>query len=297
MKKIKLPNVNKPHFLRFTVPVIDVLKEMGGSGSSSEVQETIIEKYEIPTAELDAVNKNGGSKIKNQIAWVRFYLAKAGIIDSSERGVWALTEKGMKSDLNPDSVYSLFREIHKQWGGNRTGSKTEFEEEETEESTPEIVIEKKSNYREDLLEMLQDKLTPNGFERLSQRLLRESGFTRVEVTGKKSDGGIDGIGILEINPLLSFKVLFQCKRYKGVVVPSEIRDFRGAMAGRADKGLFLTTGAFTQEAKKEAIRDGAAPIELIDGAKLIEMFERLKLGLRPKTTFEIDESFFDDYMK
>jgi restriction system protein len=297
MKKMKLPNVKKPHFLRFTIPVIDVLKEMGGSGSSSEVQETIIERYDIPLVELDAVNKNGGSKIKNQIAWVRFYLSKAGIIDSSERGVWALTEKGMKVELNPDNVYTLFKEIHKQWGGNRTENKNDFEEEEIEDSSPESVIEKKINYREDLLEILQEKLTPNGFERLSQRLLRESGFTRVEVTGKKSDGGIDGIGILEINPLLSFKVLFQCKRYKGAVGPSEIRDFRGAMAGRADKGLFLTTGGFTQEAKKEAIRDGAAPIELIDGSKLIEMFERLKLGLRPKITFEIDETFFDDYMR
>ena len=148
-----------------------------------------------------------------------------------------------------------------------------------------------------MLEILQLKISPNGFERLSQRLLRESGFTKVEVTGKKSDGGIDGIGILEINPLLSFKVLFQCKRYKGAVTPSEVRDFRGAMQGRADKGLFLTTGSFTQEARKEAIRDGADPIELIDGNKLIEMFERLKLGLRPKTTFELDINFFDDYME
>ena len=138
-------------------------------------------------------------------------------------------------------------------------------------------------------------LPPAGFERFCQRLLRESGFQQVTVTGQSGDGGIDGIGILQVNALVSFKVLFQCKRYRGAVGPGHVRDFRGAMMGRADKGIILTTGSFTADARKEAVRDGVPPIELVDVDKLVEMLEQLELGLKPRRTFEIDASFFKDF--
>lgn len=144
------------------------------------------------------------------------------------------------------------------------------------------------------LKLLLD-LPPAGFERLCQRLLRESGFVQVVVTGRSGDGGIDGHGTLEVNPLVSFKVLFQCKRYVKSVSPSQVRDFRGAMQGRTDKGIILTTGSFTAEARREAARDGVPPIELVDGSKLMEMFEKLELGLKTVTSFEIDDSFFADF--
>ena len=140
-------------------------------------------------------------------------------------------------------------------------------------------------------------LPPDGFERLCQRVLRESGFQEVTVTGKTGDGGIDGIGVLQVNPFVSFNVLFQCKRYQGSVTPSQVRDFRGAMAGRADKGIMMTTGTFTVEAKKEARRDGAAPIELVAGEDLVKLFEDLELGLVPRRTFEIDRKFFDEFSR
>jgi restriction system protein len=138
-------------------------------------------------------------------------------------------------------------------------------------------------------------LSPNGFERLCQRLLREAGFENLIVTGRSGDGGLDGIGLLQVNPFVSFKILFQCKRYTGTVNPSQIRDFRGAMAGRADKGIILTTGAFTPAAQDEAVRDGASPIELVDGEKLLDMFERFELGLKPKRTYEVDQDFFKPF--
>jgi restriction system protein len=150
------------------------------------------------------------------------------------------------------------------------------------------------DYREEVLDTLLS-LPPVGFERLSQRLLRESGFTQVTVTGQSGDGGIDGFGTLQVNPLVSFKVLFQCKRYTKSVAPSQVRDFRGAMSGRADKGIIITTGTFTAEAKREATRDGAPPIELIDGEKLIDMLEQLELGLKAVTTFEVEHSFFNEF--
>jgi restriction system protein len=153
-----------------------------------------------------------------------------------------------------------------------------------------------SDYRTNLLNLIKS-LPPSGFERLSQRLLRESGFQKVEVTGRAGDGGIDGVGILQVTPFVSFNILFQCKRYQGAVTPSQIRDFRGAMVGRADKGIIITTGTFTLEAKKEARRDGAPPIELVDGDTLVQMFEKLQLGLLPRTTYDVDEKFFDDFKK
>lgn len=138
-------------------------------------------------------------------------------------------------------------------------------------------------------------MPPAGFERLSQRLLREAGFTQVIVTGQSGDGGIDGFGTLQVNPLVSFKVLFQCKRYAKSVPPSQVRDFRGAMSGRADKGIIITTGSFTAEARREATRDGAPPIELIDGEKLLDMLEKLELGLKAVTTYEVEHAFFNEF--
>jgi restriction system protein len=124
------------------------------------------------------------------------------------------------------------------------------------------------------------------FERLAQRILRESGFVKVEVKGKSGDGGIDGIGVLRVN-LLSFQVFFQCKRYKDSVSAGAIRDFRGAMVGRTDKGLFITTGRFTPDAKKEATRDGAPPIDLIDGEQLCEILKTLRLGVKSEMVEQV----------
>jgi restriction system protein len=158
-----------------------------------------------------------------------------------------------------------------------------------------VVVENDAyDYRAQIIKLLL-ALPASGFERLSQRLLREAGFTQVVVTGSSGDGGIDGYGTLQVNPLVSFKVLFQCKRYSKSVSPSQVRDFRGAMAGRADKGIIITTGTFTAEARREASRDGVAAIEFIDGEKLIEMLEELELGLTPVKAFEVDEVFFREF--
>lgn len=152
------------------------------------------------------------------------------------------------------------------------------------------------DYRMELLNTIRN-LSPSGFERLCQRLLRESGFRQVDVTGRSGDGGIDGKGLLQINPLLSMQVVFQSKRYQAntPVTVSQIRDLRGAMAGRTDKGIFITTSTFTADARKEALREGVPPIELVDAQKLVTMFEELELGLVPKKSYEIDRQFFEEF--
>ncbi|MFQ9984720.1 MAG: restriction endonuclease, partial [Lachnospiraceae bacterium] len=147
------------------------------------------------------------------------------------------------------------------------------------------------SWREKLKNVLLN-LSPDAFERLTQRLLRESGFTHVKVTGKTGDGGIDGMGIVKLNGIVSFHMLFQCKRYTGSVSAGEIRDFRGAMQGRADKGLFITTGKFSTSAVEEANRPGAAPIDLVDGDELVEKLRELQLGIAPVNDYVIDEGWF-----
>jgi len=280
-------------FLRFCAPIVDVLRSLGGSGLPAEVTDLVIEKLNIPEKEQEVTNKNGGSRIRNQIAWARFYLVKAGLLSSSQRGVWGLTEKGRDFTLDDVSTRKICREVQQMFNSEKKARKVAKPEAEIDDSNVGSV-DSTSDYKADLLSTLQT-LPPEGFERICQRLLRESGFQQVAVTGKSGDGGIDGHGILQINPLVSFKVLFQCKRYQGAVAVSAVRDFRGALQGRADKGIILTTGTFTTDAKKESIRDGATPIELVDGEKLVEMFEELCLGLQPKKDYELIPVFFDEY--
>lgn len=283
-----------PKFIRFFNPILKVLNELGGSGNSGEVKDLVIERMNIPEAELEEKLKSGASRVKNQIAWARIYLVKSGVLDdSSKRGIWSLTPKGAETDLSFEDSLKLFKEVHSKFISKDKKSVKEnkiIEEDDIEES-----ITEEEELSDDLLTILQS-LSPNGFERICQRILRESGFKKVVVTGKSGDGGIDGEGILEINPLISFKVLFQAKRYQGTVGASTIRDFRGAMQGRADKGIIITTGRFSQEAKKEAIRDGAPPVELVDGEALVNLFEKNELGLKPKIVYKIDKDFFKDFM-
>lgn len=278
----------QPQFMRFFIPIVEALKELGGSGNASEIIDLAIEKMNISEDEQEETLKNGESKIRNQAQWARFYLSKGGYLSSSQRGVWALTEKGLNEALTKEKAENiiklerkLYRELKKK---NNNSPIIQIEDEVDIDEEKEI----------GLLEILQ-QLPPEGFERVCQRLLREAGFQEVRVTGKTGDGGIDGFGILEVNPLVSFNVLFQCKRYVGSVSASQIRDFRGAMLGRADKGIIITTGTFTSDAKKEARRDGAPPIEMVDGEKLVAMFQKLELGVIPKTVYEVDENFFKEF--
>lgn len=287
-------NIRGPQFVQYFQPVIDALVELGGSGQPSEVKELIAEKLNITEDEQGEQIPSGESRFSSKVSWARFYLAKADLIDSSTRGVWSLTEKGRNAKLSNEEALQLFQNIHQQFSAERKKQKEKPNTTSESKNASDELPDEDNDHRTILLEKLMS-LPADGFERLCQRLLRESGFESVTVTGKSGDGGLDGIGILQVNAFVSFKVLFQCKRYSGSVSPSQVRDFRGAMMGRADKGIILTTGTFTSEAKKEAVRDGVPPIELVDGGKLLDMFETLELGLKPKKAYDIDEKFFDDF--
>ncbi|MBD2515965.1 restriction endonuclease [Nostoc sp. FACHB-973] len=290
--------MNGPKFVRFFSPIIEALKELGGSGRPSEVRDFIAKRLNISEEERTELLEGGAPRFDNQVAWARFYLVKAGLIDSSKRGVWSLNDNGRAVEfLSLYDALFIFKKVHSEFQSDRDSTEELSQDDEiVEESIApnNTTVSDDSSYRKKLLEILIS-LPPEGFERLCQRLLRESGFEKVTVTGRSGDGGIDGHGILQVNPFLSFKVLFQCKRYTGSVSSPQVRDFRGAMMGRADKGIIITTGTFTPDAQKEAIRDGVPPLELVHGEKLLDMFENLELGLIPRKTFDVDIHFFKEF--
>jgi restriction system protein len=279
-------------FVRYFGPVLDALRKLGGSGKAEEVVEQVALDMKIPDDVQNELMSSGGLRFRNQVHWARFYLVREGLIDSSRRGVWSLTERGRETTYTHQQAHQVFLRWVKIFQQQR--SEKVQQTEPLAEKVAEATGSPSKDYRTEAIDLLLS-MPPSAFERLSQRVLREAGFTQVVVTGSSGDGGIDGHGTLQINPLVSFKVLFQCKRYAKSVSPSQVRDFRGAMAGRADKGIIITTGSFTAEAKREASRDGVPPIELIDGEKLIDMLESLELGLKPVTTFEVDHAFFGEF--
>jgi len=282
-------------FLRWFGPLLDALRALGGSGTPTEATDKVAAICKVPESKQNELMKSGQPRFKNQVAWARFFMKREGLLDSSTAGVWSLTKKGQTTQL----TYSQAQDIFRKWVKIDTAARKQKQKdhrEDVSDSPDEVDLSIAADYRDRLIELIK-KLPFKEFERLCQRLLREAGFQEVTVTGRTGDNGIDGHGILELNAFVTFKVLFQCKRYKGSVGAGEVRDFRGAMEGRADKGIILTTGIFTQEAKREARRDGTRPIELVDGDKLVDMFEKLELGLKPKTVYEVDDSFFEEFRK
>lgn len=298
------PTQIRTRFARYLNPVLAALRELGGSARPGEGYDWVARYLDVSETERAIQNKRGVSRFENDVAWARFYLVRAGLLDSSKWGVWSLTERGRTAgDLTDDQLQELMREVQSQAAALRMPafrlpSTEEIEEQNQEEgAAPEEGVEPigaSGSYKERVLELMR-QLPPSGFERLCQRILREAGFQQVKVTGRSGDGGIDGVGVLQINPFVSFKVLFQSKRYIGAVSAAQVRDFRGAMMGRADKGLIITTGSFTADAQTEAVRDGVPPIELVDGSGLVALLEQLELGLKPRRTYDVDLALFEEF--
>lgn len=284
-----------PSYDELIVPTVKALIQLGGSGAVEEINTAVYEVAGIKDDILQVPHGDEGTirEIDYRLAWSRTYLKKFGLLENSSRGIWALSRADIDiNKLDNKQIVKTVREQNKAIHPkiDRVKTETDLIEQETTEE-----VDNTEEWKEKLLHILYS-ITPAAFERLAQRILRESGFFQVEVTGKAGDGGIDGKGIVRVSGLLSFHVIFQCKRYRGSVTPSQIVDFRGAMQGRADKGLVITTGSFTREAIKEATRDGAPPIDLIDGELLCDKLRELKLGVdtRLTETINIKTEWFDN---
>ena len=268
-------------------PTLKALESSGGSASIQELLSRVAADMSLPDEILDVLHNDGPrTEVFYRAAWARTYLKMVDAIHNTARGVWTITDRGR--DLrSADQIRKLVRSALADRQKNKKTSDVATLDPET------VDVDDDQDWEDALLDILRS-IAPAAFERLCQRILRESGFTRVEVMGRSGDGGIDGAGVLRVN-LISFHVRFQCKRYVGSVGAPEIRNFRGAMVGRADKGLFITTGTFTKEAQREAVRDGAPAIDLIDGSDLCVLLKNLELGVTTKTVQEItpEPEFFE----
>ena len=261
-------------------PLLQALRELGGSGTIDEIAERVITILEVPE-EIVSVqhdpDNSSQTELEYRLAWARTYLKNFGMLERSGRGVWAISaDKQAVERVDPTEVNRHTHSLSKSrdvGSPSANGDATVVAETQNPESPD-------AAWRQALHRVLTTVLEPAAFERLTMRLLRESGFVHAEVTGRSGDGGIDGKGIARMAGVLSFHVVFQCKRYQGAVSSAQVRDFRGAMVGRADKGLLITTGRFTRDAVVEATREGAPPIDLIDGDRLADMLKLLKLGIR-----------------
>jgi restriction system protein len=278
-------NSQMPKYHELMNPLLKALHELGGSGSIEEISQKVSELSDLPEDILNIPHnpeKSSQTEIEYRLAWARTYLKKYGMLENSDRGIWLIVpdKRDIKS-VDPQLVVKTVRDEHK-----RQKEATEKDTQSGEDTEIEIPDEAES-WRSILHHVLIHEMSPDAFERLTKRILRESGFVQVEVTGRSGDGGIDGKGIMRLSGLLSFHVIFQCKKYKGTVSASDIRDFRGAMIGRADKGLFITTGTFTRDAIKEATRDGAPPIDLVDGDQLADKLKELGLGIKKEMVEKI----------
>lgn len=264
-------NMAVPKYDELFNPTLTALHELGGSGRNEEIEQRVAENLKLTDNEVNEIHIGNRTKLGYRSAWARNYLKRYGLIENSQRGVWSLTQAGLKTQkVNKNEVNRAVKQLAKNSLQEPSDILEEIEELE---------------WQEELLETLK-KIEPAAFERLCQRLLRESGFTEVTVEGRSGDGGIDGRGIYRMGGLISFRVIFQAKRYSGSVSSQQIREFKGTMSGRAEKGIFITTGTFTRDAKSEAVRDGSVPLDLVDGRALADLLKNLQLGIK----VEIEEA-------
>ena len=268
--------------------VLAVIKKLGGSATRQEIDEGVAEYMNLSDEQIDQLHSESGTrtKLNYNLAWSRTYLKTYGLLENSGRGVWLLTPKGYSiQKVDKKRVKAHLRAKHQ----------LDKNEDVVSDSQIESKLDTERSWRSELIKVILE-MPPGDFERLCQLILRKSGFVEVEVLGRPNDGGIDGKGSMQLSGLLKFQCYFQCKRWQSSVGAKEIRDFRGAMAGRSDKGLFITTSSFTKSAQEEADRDGVATIELIDGEAVLDKMKELGLGLEKITTYRVDRGWFEEFM-
>ncbi len=281
-----------PRYADLLWPTMEAMKSLGGSGSISEILEQVLSDLKLPDSILEIPPESFGyrSKFESNLAWSRTYLKKAGMIDISSRGVWIITETGWGIHTE-EEIRELVKRCRKEEREQRKNARSRRAENEDDDTSNDL------SWAETLLDIIRNELNGEAFEHFCKRVLREAGFTKVKVTKRGPDGGIDGAGVLLINDVLSFRILFQCKKYSGSVSASKIRDFQGAMVGLADKGLFITTGTFTKEAEQAAVRPGSPAIDLIDGINFCNLLKKFGIGVATESqeVVKLQREFFREF--
>ena len=277
----KISKKKCPGYQFFIKPTIDALYQLGGSGANSEIYKKVIKNTNLSEDVIDEMHSFTMTEVEYKLMWARTYLKNYGAVENSKQGVWVLTAKGAAlAKLADLDVKEIVRFTNNKNGATKNNG--------SESDTP----TEPKGWREQITDILLS-MSPYASEKLAQRLLRECGFSDVEVTKKSGDGGIDGTGKLRINGIFSFNVAFRCKRYKGGVGAPEIRDFRGSLSTNIEKGVLITTGSFTRAALAEASSEGKRLIDLMDGEELLNKLAEYGIGLNEVKSYEVDMDFFN----
>jgi restriction system protein len=291
---------NRTEFVKWFGPILDALRELGGAAKPKEITKFIGEKHNLSDDVLSArYEKSGALKFQNQLAWARQYLVWEELLEASKHGVWTLSKKGWDTTLTEKEGYDVFlkwvktfQDLREEKSAGTLDNQVDQISKIQEEYEPDS---SNTNLKPSLIEILQ-KISPTGFEHVCGRLLREYDFENIEITQRSHDGGIDGYANLKLNPFVNLSVFFQCKRYYGTVPTKDVQAFIGVMETNkrsVEKGLLITTGSFAKAAVE--IEKANIKLELIDGEKLVEMFEKIGLGVTSKVVFEPDLNFFEQY--
>ncbi|HQW81004.1 MAG: restriction endonuclease [Rhodanobacteraceae bacterium] len=276
-------------FVQWMPPLLDALRALGGEAKPREVCDWIAGHLNVPTSKLDETTSNKQLRFNNQVAWARQYLVWEGLLDGSRRGIWVLTATGWKHQLSAEQARELFLRWVKIHAETRRQSAEVGEPKSSEETI--VAVPDEEAFEDVLLATLRG-LPARGFELACVQLLRRCGLESVEATQQSRDFGIDGFGTLRLNPVVTVRVAFQAKRYKDVVGREVVAQFRNDISGIAEKGVIITTGRFTKDARTEATKPGRDPIELIDGEQLVTLFVEKELGVKPRTVHDVDGEFF-----
>ena len=275
----------------FDIPIIRVLRKMGGEGRRSEVISRVAQDQECTEDDMGKTTPSGRSTIALDIEWARWFLARNGYLlptRQSGRGIWALSEMGRSVDLESIAPGDIIRHGSRPQSGAGAPILPELEE----GAEPEELLDE-DKCREELLARLR-KLPSRQFEFVCKNLLEEMGFIDVGVTPQASDGGFDGVGYLKISPLVKTKVIFECKRYQAgnSVNVDTVRGLQAAIEsqGKGEKGVIITTSDFTIPARQEA-ESGKTAIELINGDDLADLFVEYELGVK----YTVDDTWFRQF--
>lgn len=290
----KKKKIKSPTQLELIEPTFKALHELGGSANINEIRDKVIEMLHLSDEVVDEQHYGNASQqteLEYQLAWARTRLKTYGAIINSKRGVWMITPAFADREIVTREEITEFIKKTKLTGKTESEA-TEIVNDDDPTNDNIGIPEELEPWRVELAETLHN-MDPFAFERLSMLLLRECGFSQVSVTKKTSDGGIDGTGKLRINGIFSFNVAFQCKRFIGSVSAGDIRDFRGSLTTDIEKGVLITTGTFTKAAREEASNAGKQQIDLIDGEEFINKLIEYGLGVKEKTIYEVDKTFFE----
>ena len=256
-------------------PLLQEIEAAGGQGRPSELYDKVARHFpQLTSADQEVRHLRSGLLIwANRVAWARQHLVNKGELDASVHGIWKITDKGrarlgvVPPPPPPPPPFPA-------------------------STIGELLDRERQQVRTQLHELLMN-LHPQQFEEFAAKLLESLGFTDVEVTKFVGDGGIDGYGNLEMG-VVKVRAAFQVKRWRNNVPPAEINQFRGAIQGEYDQGIFITTSDFSDEAKRVSSRRGVVPIVLINGDRILNIMLEKGLGVRqePLAVAKIDDEFF-----